>query len=137
MSKNTKLKITCWNLRGLNTGPKLPLKMQHLLRNLNLYIHIVVESYSDDHTLNILKKYYKLELAQFNIDGNLIKNWGILVLTKKDCGYLSKNVKIIDKDNAIQFDKISTDNITYIIIAIYAPTTKEDNFIFLISPWND
>ena len=64
---------------GFNAGPKLPLKMQHLLRNLNLDICIVVDSHCDDHTLNSLKKDYKLELAQFNIDVNLIKNQGILV----------------------------------------------------------
>ena len=95
--------------------------MQHILSNLGSDIHIVVDSHDDDHTLDILKKDYKLELAQFNIDGNLIKNWGILVLTKKNCGFLSKNFKIIDKENAIQFDVISPNNTTYNIVAIYAP----------------
>ena len=93
MSKNTKLKITCSNLQGSNTGPKLALKMKHSLRNLNSDICIVVNSHCDDHTLNILKKDYKLELAQFNIDGILVKNQGILVLTKKNSGFISKNLK--------------------------------------------
>ena len=69
----TKLKITCSNLRGLNSGPKLPFKMQHLLRNLNSDIRIVVDSHTDEQTLKALKKEYKLEMAQFNIDGNLVK----------------------------------------------------------------
>ena len=133
MLKNTKLKITCSNLRGLNTGPKLAFKMQHLLRNLNSDIQIVVNSHCDDHTLNILKKEYKLELAQFNIDGNLVKNRGILVLTRKNSGYISKNFKIIDKDNAIQFDILSPDNTTYNIVAIYAPNSIQDNLKFFKS----
>ena len=74
MSKNTKLKITCSNLWGLNIGLNLHIKIQHLIRNLNMNIHIVVDSHCDNHTLNILKKDYKLELAQFNIGGNFFKN---------------------------------------------------------------
>ena len=88
MSKKSKLKITCSNLRGLNIGPKLSYKIQHLLKNLNLDVRIVVDSHCDDQTLKALKKEYNLELAQFNIYGNLVKNRGILVLTKKQWIYL-------------------------------------------------
>ena len=94
----------------------------------------MVDSYCDDHTLKALKKEYKLELAQFNIDGNLVKNGGILVLTRKNSGYISKNFKIIDKDNAIQFDILSPDNTVYNIVAIYAPNSVQNNlelFMFL------
>ena len=47
--------------------------MQHLLRNLNSDIRIVVNSHTDEQTLKALKKDYKLEMAQFNIDGNWLK----------------------------------------------------------------
>ena len=133
MSKKSKLKITCSNLRGLNTGPKLALKMQHLLKNLNCDVQIVVESHYNNHTLNSLKKEYKLELAQFNIDGNLVKNRGILVLTRKNSGYISKKFKIIDTDNAIQFDILSPNNTIYNIVAIYAPNSVQNNLNFFKS----
>ena len=74
MTNKSTLKITCSNLRGLNAVQKLPFKMEHLLKNLNWDIRVVVDSHCDDHTLDMLKKDYKLELAQFKIDGNLIKN---------------------------------------------------------------
>ena len=67
----------------MNTGPKLSFKMQHIWKNLNLDVRIVVDSHTDEQTLQALKKEYKLELAQFNIDGNLVKNRGILVLTER------------------------------------------------------
>ena len=76
MKHKSKLKLTCSNLRGLNTGPKLPFKMQHLLRNLTSDIRIVVNSHTDEQTLKALKREYKTEMAQFNIDGNIIKNRG-------------------------------------------------------------
>ena len=49
MSKKSKLKITCSNLRGLNTGPKLAFKMQHLLKNLNSDVRIVVVTVTTKH----------------------------------------------------------------------------------------
>ena len=107
--------------------------MQHLLRNLTSDIRIVVDSHTDEQTLKALKKEYKLEMAQFNIDGNLVKNRGILVLTKKNCGYISNNFQIIDKNNAIQFNVISPDNTIYNIVAIYAPNKIQDNLNFLKS----
>ena len=74
MSKKSKLTITCSNIRGLNKGPNLSYKIQHLLKNLNADVRIVVDSHCDNQTLQALKKEYKLEIAQFNIDGNLVKN---------------------------------------------------------------
>ena len=56
-----------------------------------------------------------------------------MVLTKKKCGFLSKNFKIIDKDNAIQFDVISPDNTIYNIVNIYAPNNQKDNLGFFKS----
>ena len=72
MTKTSKLKISCSNLRGLNTGPKLSYKIQHLLKNLNSDMRIVVDSLCDDHTLQDLRKEYKLQLPQFNIEDNLV-----------------------------------------------------------------
>ena len=83
MTNKSTLKITLSNLRVLNAGPKLPFKMQHILKNLSSHIQVVIDSNCDDQTLNILRKDYKLEVSQFNIGGSLTKNRGILVLTKK------------------------------------------------------
>ena len=52
---------------------------------------------------------------------------------KKNCDFLSNSFKIIDKENAIQFDVISPNNTTYNIVAIYAPNNQKDNFDFLKS----
>ena len=56
MNKASKLKISCSNLRGLNSGPKLSFKIQHLLKNLNTDVRIVVDSHCDEQTLQALKK---------------------------------------------------------------------------------
>ena len=104
-----------------------------MLKNLTTDVRIVVNSHCDDLTLQSLKKEYKLELAQFNIDGNLVKNRGILVLTRKNSGFISKNFKVIDKDNALQFDVLSPDNIVYNVIAVYAPNKIQDNLHFFKS----
>ena len=108
--KKYKTKNHLLKSKGFKCQSKITFKMQHLLRNLSSDIRVVVDSHCDDHTLDRLKKDYKLEPAQFNIDGNLVKNRGILVLTKKNCGFISKNFKVINKDNAMQFDVISPDN---------------------------
>ena len=56
-----------------------------------------------------------------------------MVLTRKNSGYISKNFKIIDRDNALQFDILSPDNTVYNIVAIYAPNKVQENFQFFKS----
>ena len=90
------IKISCSNLWGLNSGPKVHFKMMHILSNLDSDIKIVIDSHCDDHTLNLLRKDYKLQMSQYDFNGNLTKNRGILVLTKKNCGFTAINLKIID-----------------------------------------
>ena len=73
-------------------------------------MRVVVDSHCDDLTLQALKKEYKLEMAQFNVEGNLVKSRGILVLTRKNCGFISKNFRMIDRENAFQFDVLTPYN---------------------------
>ena len=40
---------------------------------------------------------------------------------------------MIEKDNALQFDVLTPDNIVYNVIAVYAPNKVQDNFNFFKS----
>ena len=70
-------------LSGLNPGPKLKFKIQHLLINLDSDIKIIIDAHSNENTINILRKDYKMQMAQYDIDGNFPNSRGILVLTKE------------------------------------------------------
>ena len=51
----------------------------------------------------------------------------------KNSGYISKNFRIIDNDNAIKFDILSPNNTIYNIVAIYAPNSVQNNLNFFKS----
>ena len=56
----------------------------------------------------------------------------ILVLTK-NCVFISTNFKVINKQNAIQFNIISPGNTIYNVVGIYAPNWQKENFNFFNS----
>ena len=75
------------NVRGLNKSPKLESKMTHILRHLDTDIKVIIDTHADQNTLGMLRKEYRIELAKYEIIGNFTKKRGIMVLTRKSCGY--------------------------------------------------
>ena len=123
-----KLTISCSNLRGLNKNPKLNLKMQHLNKHLESIIKVVIDDHADNNTIKQLRMKYKIELSQYEINGNFSKHRGILVLTKKSSGYTTTNFKLIDATDTLQFDAIGPDGTIYNIVAIYAPSGNNSDY---------
>ena len=95
--------------------------MTHILSHLDTDVKVIIDTHTDEHTLNNLRKEYKIEMAKYSIIGNFSKDRGIMVLTKKSSGYSCSNAKLIDQTNTLQFDLTSTDGVVYNIVAIYAP----------------
>ena len=65
--------------------------MAHILNHLDSEVKIIIATHTTEHTLNNLRKYFKIELAKYNIEGHLSKERGILILTKKSHGYPTLN----------------------------------------------
>ena len=61
------------NIRCLNSGPILKYKMKDLLSNLDSDIKIVIHSHTDENTINLFRKDYKLQISQYDIEGNFAK----------------------------------------------------------------
>ena len=90
--------------------------MAHILTHLDTDIKVIVDSHMDEHTLGQLRKDYKIEMAKYNIIGNFSKERGIVVLTKKSCGYESSNVLLLDETNTLKFDLTSPDGAVYNVV---------------------
>ena len=60
-------------------------------------------------------------MAKYNIEGHYSKERGILILSKKTCGYEISSLELLDLTNTIQFDLESPDGAVYNMVAIYAP----------------
>ena len=120
-NKYSSLKMSCSNVRGLNKSPKLGSKMAHIMTHLDSDIKIVVDAHMDEKTLGYLKKEYKLELAKYEIISNYSKERGIVVFTKKSCGFVTSNILLLDETDTLKFDLTSPDGTKYNIVAIYAP----------------
>ena len=123
--KKASIRISCTNIRGLNSIGKLGIKMNHILKHLNSEIKIIVDSHADNTTIDSLKKNNKIKMSQYHIFGNESRIRGITVLVKKLCGYITANIKLLDKQNMVQFDLIAPDMTIYNIVAIYAPDSQE------------
>ena len=123
--KKSTIRISCTNIRGLNSKAKLPIKMNHLMKHLKSKIKIIVDSHADKATIESLKINYRLEMSQYYIFGNESKSRGVTVLIKKSCGYMTANVNLLDEENTVQFDLISPDMTVYNIIALYAPDGQQ------------
>ena len=95
--------------------------MTHILRHLDTDVKVIVDSHTDNNTLGKLRKEYKIEMAKYEIIGNFNKNRGIMVLTRKSCGYHCTNVKMVEDSNTLQFDLKSPSGVMYNVVAIYAP----------------
>ena len=55
------------------------------------------------------------------MEGHLTKERGILILSKKTCGYEISNLELLDATNTLQFDLNSLGGEVYNIVAVYAP----------------
>ena len=69
-NKESSIKISCSNVRGLNKSPKLESKMTHILKHLDTDVMVIVDTHTDKYTLGNLSKGYKIEMAKYNIIGN-------------------------------------------------------------------
>ena len=79
-NKKQTVRISCTNIRGLNSLDKLNIKMNHILKNLKSDIKIIVDSHADNTTIDMLMKEFKREMSQFNIIGNKAWQRGVTVL---------------------------------------------------------
>ena len=98
--------------------------MTHILKHLDTDVKVIIDSHTDNNTLGKLRKEYKIEMAKYDIIGNFTKDRGIMVLTRKSCGYQCTNVKMVRDSNTLQFDLKSPSGIMYNVVAIYAPDNK-------------
>ena len=98
--------------------------MQHFNKHLDSTIKIIVDAHTDHNTIKQLRMHYKIELSQYDINGNFAKHKGILVLTKNLSGYTTTNFRLIDETDTLQFDAIGPDGTIYNIVAIYAPSVN-------------
>ena len=124
--KNSTVRISCSNLRGLNSKNKLDVKINHLMVHLKSDIKIIVDAHADQDTIKVLNVKYRQEMAQYNVIGNESRKRGVTVLIKKSCGYTTANVNLLDKENTVQFDLIAPDMTIYSIVAIYAPSKGDE-----------
>ena len=68
--KNSTVRISCTNIRGLSSKNKLPIKIIHLMKHLKSDIKIIIDAHADKTTIKLLNINYRLEMAQYNIFGN-------------------------------------------------------------------
>ena len=77
------------------------------MSHLDIDIKVIIDSHTDEYTLNNLRKEYKIEMAKYSIIGNFSKDRGIMVLTIKSSGNSCSNAKLIDQTNTLQFDLVT------------------------------
>ena len=102
--------------------------MTHILKHLDTDIKVIIDSHADLNTLANLRKEYRIEMAKYEIIGNFTKERGIMVLTRKSCGYKISNSRMVKDSNTLQFDLKSPSGVVYNVVAIYSPEKEGSTY---------
>ena len=124
----SKISITSTNLRGSNTGTQKESAKLQTFFNLNSDINIIIDSHICESKLNTLKKRHRTLFSKYTINGNLVKNRGILVLLRKNNGCKISNIKSHCNNDLLFFTITYPDLSTLDTLAVYAPSKDTPDF---------